>query len=107
MFVYNEIKRQVDCLSEINYSPPFKLPKFLDFKIAQNVYKYKFKITNERLKELGFENIAQLGSMKLQHGSYYIATFLLFKNLLKYRCEVNSDLYKDINSQLLVESIRK
>ena len=101
MFVYNEIKRQIDCLSEIGFQSPFKIPPFLHIDISRNVYKYKYKITPESLKESGLDNILEICSLPRSNIPYENLRLLIYQNLLKYRSEINKDLYRRIEPELL------
>jgi hypothetical protein len=95
-FVFLEIKRQIEYISENALKLPFKLPEELYIEISENVYLYRYLITGKSLFEKGLGNIAEYCRMPLPTHLNEKFKKLLFRNIIKYRGYNNIDLYKDL-----------
>jgi hypothetical protein len=107
MFVNTELKRQIDFLAEIEFKPPFNLPPELTIDISKNVYKYKKLIDDATLAEVGLKYIIELSAKQLPYQPHELVTWLLYKNLLRYRSYLNRNLYLDLNSEYLTNLFKE
>lgn len=95
-FVFAEIKRQIECITENNLNLPFVLPHELYIEISENVYLYRHLITGKSLTEIGLGNIAEYCRMPLPTQLNERFKKTLFRNIIKYRGYNSPDLYKNM-----------
>lgn len=101
LYYSNEIKRQIDFITEIGFPVPFTLPEEIYISIEEQAIKHKHYITYKDLEDKGLKDI----------GDYIYSGFLrdypkdfrslLLKNLIEYRCYNEPELYKGIIPEFL------